>query len=231
MPQQPLSRRHFVGGAGALGAVTIFAPQALAARGRRQPTLRGGASARACCRATRAPRRSPSGPRCPASAGSGSVELEVARDRGFSRVVARKLIPTSRRHRPRRQGAGGRPRGRTSSTTTASPRGTRTARSGRFRTALPPDSHQTVKFAFFSCQDFTFGYFNAHALLAREDVDFVVNLGDYIYAEAYHQPRQHVGRRAHRPGRRGHDAGRLPGQVPALPQRPQPAARCTPSSR
>ncbi len=43
-----------------------------------------------------------------------------------------------------------------------------------------------MKFAFFSCQDFTFGYYNAHALLAREDVDFVVNLGDYIYAEAYH---------------------------------------------
>ena len=45
-----------------------------------------------------------------------------------------------------------------------------------------------MKFAFFSCQDYTFGYYNAHALLAREDVDFVVNLGDYIYAEAYHSP-------------------------------------------
>ena len=55
---------------------------------------------------------------------------------------------------------------------------------GRFRTALPPDSRQPVRFAFFSCQEFTFGYFNAHNLLAREDVDFVVNLGDYIYAEA-----------------------------------------------
>jgi alkaline phosphatase D len=41
-----------------------------------------------------------------------------------------------------------------------------------------------VRFAFFSCQDYGFGYFNAHALMAREDVDFVVNLGDYIYAEA-----------------------------------------------
>ena len=57
---------------------------------------------------------------------------------------------------------------------------------GRFRTALPPDSNQPVRFAFFSCQDFTFGYFTAHAMLAKEDVDFVVNLGDYIYAEAYH---------------------------------------------
>ena len=45
-----------------------------------------------------------------------------------------------------------------------------------------------MRFAFFSCQDYAFGYFNAHALLAREDVDFVVNLGDYIYAEAYYTP-------------------------------------------
>ena len=43
-----------------------------------------------------------------------------------------------------------------------------------------------MKFAFFSCQDYTFGYYSAHALLLNEDVDFVVNLGDYIYAEAYH---------------------------------------------
>jgi alkaline phosphatase D len=59
---------------------------------------------------------------------------------------------------------------------------------GRFRTALPPDSRQPVRFAFFSCQEYTFGYFNAHNLLAEEDIDFVVNLGDYIYAEAYYRP-------------------------------------------
>ena len=38
---------------------------------------------------------------------------------------------------------------------------------GRFRTALPPDSRQPVRFAFFSCQDFAFGYFHAHKLLAQ----------------------------------------------------------------
>ncbi len=94
---------------------------------------------------------------------------------------------------------------------------------GRFRTALPPDSRQAVKFAFFSCQDYTFGYYNAHALLANEDVDFVVNLGDYIYAEAYHSAGSKSGRRAHRPDRRGQLARRLPGQVRPLPHRPQPA--------
>ena len=32
---------------------------------------------------------------------------------------------------------------------------------GRFRTALPADSKEPVKFAFFSCQDYTHGYYNA----------------------------------------------------------------------
>ena len=54
---------------------------------------------------------------------------------------------------------------------------------GRFQTALPADSNEPVRFAFFSCQEYSFGYFNAHRLLAREDVDFVVNLGDYIYSD------------------------------------------------
>ena len=43
-----------------------------------------------------------------------------------------------------------------------------------------------MRFAFFSCADYTHGYYNAYDLLEREDVDFVVCLGDYIYAESYH---------------------------------------------
>ncbi len=61
------------------------------------------------------------------------------------------------------------------------------SRVGRFRTAPTVTSTRAVKYAFFSCQDYTFGYFNAHGAMAREDdLDFVVNLGDYIYAETYH---------------------------------------------
>ena len=109
----------------------------------------------------------------------------MARDRGFRKVVARDLIKTSARrvHSAKARVTGLEPHEqyyyRFATRDEESP-------VGRFRTALPPDSHQPVRFAFFSCQDFTFGYFNAHALLAKEDVDFVVNLGDYIYAEAYH---------------------------------------------
>src|SRR3954469_438732 len=59
---------------------------------------------------------------------------------------------------------------------------------GRFRTAYPADSHAPVKVAFFSCQEFTAGYYHAHADLAKQDVDLVICLGDYIYEKAYETP-------------------------------------------
>jgi phosphodiesterase/alkaline phosphatase D-like protein len=115
--------------------------------------------------------------------GAGTVELELARDRGFRRVVARELVRTSERsaHSVKARVAGLRPHEeywyRFSTRGEESP-------IGRFRTAPPADSREPVRFAFFSCKSYGFGYFNAHTLLAAEDVDFVINLGDYIYAEA-----------------------------------------------
>jgi alkaline phosphatase D len=53
---------------------------------------------------------------------------------------------------------------------------------GRTRTA--PASHarlQQLTFAFASCQAFHEGYFTAYQHMAREDLDLVVHLGDYIY--------------------------------------------------
>ena len=105
---------------------------------------------------------------------------------------------------------------------------------GRFQTALPADSNRPVKFAFFSCGEYTHGYFNGYDLMSRDDLDFVVCLGDYIYGEAYHSKAGGTGVRddAHRqeqpaePGHRarGADARQLPRQVRALPLR-QDAAR------
>ena len=185
MPQQPLSRRHFVTGAGALGAVTIFAPQALGARGRRQPTLRGGRFRQGILSGDPTPNGITLWTKVDGVGGRGSVELEVARDRGFRRVVARKLIPTSGSIDHAVKARVGGLKAHEQYYYRFSTRGENSP-VGRFRTALPPDSRQPVKFAFFSCQDYTFGFYNAHQLLAGEDVDFVVNLGDYIYAEAYH---------------------------------------------
>src|SRR4051812_49363509 len=105
--------------------------------------------------------------------GAGSVGLEVATDKAFRHVVARKELATS---------------GASFHTVKARISGleaheqyyyrfaTRTTHSavGRARTALPADSEQPVRFAFFSCQDYTHGFYNAHAALAEEDdLDFV----------------------------------------------------------
>ena len=58
-----------------------------------------------------------------------------------------------------------------------------------------------MRLGFFSCQNYPHGFFNAHELMAREDLDFVVNLGDYIYAEAYHSRADGTGVRDDRIGR------------------------------
>lgn len=52
---------------------------------------------------------------------------------------------------------------------------------GRTRT-LPAGSLSHARFAVVSCSSLAHGYFNAYRTLAeRDDVDFVVHLGDYIY--------------------------------------------------
>ena len=58
---------------------------------------------------------------------------------------------------------------------------------GRFRTRRPADSQEPVRIGFFSCQDWQAGYYNAHAALAREDVDLIVCLGDYIYERTFYE--------------------------------------------
>jgi alkaline phosphatase D len=53
---------------------------------------------------------------------------------------------------------------------------------GRTRTAPAASTSPSVlRFAFASCQNYTQGYYTAHAALAQEDLHAVVFLGDYIY--------------------------------------------------
>ena len=52
---------------------------------------------------------------------------------------------------------------------------------GRTRTAPPFGSMEPLSFAFVSCQHFANGFYYAHRHLARENIDFAVHLGDYIY--------------------------------------------------
>ncbi|MFD0775458.1 alkaline phosphatase D family protein [Streptomonospora algeriensis] len=53
---------------------------------------------------------------------------------------------------------------------------------GTTRTAPPPSSMAgTLAFAFASCQKWDQGHYTAYEHLAREDLDLVLHLGDYIY--------------------------------------------------
>jgi alkaline phosphatase D len=180
------SRRGFLAGAGGLAAAAaLTGPDAFAARPRKAPSLRGGRFAEGVLSGDPTPDGATVWTRLSDVEGRGTVELEVARDHGFRNVVARGLLKTSAAsaYSVKSRVVNLRPYEeyfyRFSTKGHESP-------IGRFRTALPPDSRQPVRFAFFSCQDYTFGHFNAQALLADEDIDFVVNLGDYTYAETYY---------------------------------------------
>ncbi|MEU2433795.1 alkaline phosphatase D family protein [Streptomyces sp. NPDC007861] len=56
----------------------------------------------------------------------------------------------------------------------------KTSRTGRTKTA-PVGAVSSVRFAAANCQAFADGFYAAHLGIARENVDFVVHLGDYIY--------------------------------------------------
>ncbi len=56
------------------------------------------------------------------------------------------------------------------------------SRTGRTKTAPADDNPREIKFAYASCQDYIGRYYNNYlSLLAQDDLDFVVHLGDYIY--------------------------------------------------
>ncbi len=56
-----------------------------------------------------------------------------------------------------------------------------TSHIGKAKTAPAADADVPVRFAFLSCQDFIGRYYNSYLLLQKEELDFVVFLGDYIY--------------------------------------------------
>ncbi len=55
---------------------------------------------------------------------------------------------------------------------------------GRFRTAPSPTSPTPLRLAVASCQHYEEGLFTAYAHMAREELDLVAHLGDYIYEYA-----------------------------------------------
>jgi alkaline phosphatase D len=74
-----------------------------------------------------------------------------------------------------------------------------TSLSGRTRT-LPGAGVTHLRFAQTSCCKFNAGFFNAYgALAARDDIQFLLHLGDYIYEASNTPPRRPNPRSGHRP--------------------------------
>ena len=116
---------------------------------------------------------------------SGNVGYEVARDPGFAQVVSSgtAVADAAADFTVHQRVSGVLAPGeeyfyRFSTASASSP-------VGRFRTARPAGSTETVRIAFFSCQEFIAGFYAAHRDLAAQDVDLVVCLGDYIYEQAF----------------------------------------------
>ena len=195
------TRREFLRRTSGAAAVAVFSPYALAeATAAPRRLLRGGEFASGVASGDPTPKGITLWTHVHEVGGNGGVRLEIARDRDFRRIVTSKVVQTrpSIDHTVKVRVGGLRAderyyyrfetRGSESNV-------------GRFQTALPEDSNRPVKLAFFSCQNFPHGFYNAHALMEREDLDFVVNLGDYIYAEAYHSRKDGTGVRDDRIGR------------------------------
>jgi len=115
--------------------------------------------------------------------GSVAVQWRIARDQGLRNPVAAGAVVTDvTRDFTVKVDAGGLEPGRTyyygfTCEGVRSPR-------GRTRT-LPVGVVDSLRFAFVSCSNYPYGYFNAYRRIAeRHDLDFVLHLGDYIYEYA-----------------------------------------------
>lgn len=178
------TRRNFLATGGSLAAVSVLAPGSLATAlgGSRARLFSGGKFPDGVISGDPTPRGITLWTRVADVGGRGRVRLEVARDRDFRRVVAADELLTrdSLNHTVKvRLGRLDPDERYYYRFETAN----RQSIVGRFQTALPPDSRRPVRFGVFSCQEYTNGFYNAHAAMARDDLDFVVNLGDYIYSD------------------------------------------------
>jgi len=183
-----VSRRQFVTAAGGVTAAAVLAPQSLALgapRGSAAKLLKSGTFADGIASGDPTTKSIVLWTRLDGASGTGQVELEVATDKALRKVVARSKITTNEKvnHAVKAQVTKLKPHEQYYYRFAT---GKKDSPVGRFRTALPADSKETVKFAFFSCADYTHGWYNAYEHMAGQDLDFIVCLGDYIYDESYH---------------------------------------------
>jgi phosphodiesterase/alkaline phosphatase D-like protein len=112
------------------------------------------------------------------------VTVEVAKDESFGSVVLRRDVPIARLrdHTCKVRVTGLQPDTRYffrfATRDSSSP-------VGRTQTAPPPDSQRPIRIGYFSCQDFSSGYYGVYAKLLDLDCDLIVCGGDYIYDRIY----------------------------------------------
>ena len=181
-----IDRRTFVRSALTAGAGVLLAPSAGWSAAQRARLATEGAFAQGVASGEPATDAITLWTRLAGVTASANVGYEVARDKGFANVVASGTAAADAAAdytvHQRVSGAFLKPGEeyyyRFTTAAASSP-------VGRFRTARPAGSSETVRIAFFSCQEFIAGYYAAHRDLAAQDVDLVVCLGDYIYEQAY----------------------------------------------
>ena len=189
MIDDQFTRRRFVTGAG-LGAGALIlggVPVGAGAQTRRPPFARGGTFPQGVASGEPGTRGMTLWTRLEGYRSDRRLGVEIARDPDFRRVVYRRNIVAKasedgavklRVERGLRPGERYYYRFETRGADSAV---------GRFQTLRPPDSAEPVRIVFFSCQDYQSGYYGAHRVIADEDVDMVVCLGDYIYEKAFYE--------------------------------------------
>ena len=203
------TRRQFVVRTGTTTATAILSPSAMAAgldSARKVKLAHGGRFSEGVMSGEPTPSAITLWTRLADIDGAVGVDLEVATDKSFRHVVAHKRLTTSAavNHNVKSRITGLKAHEQYYYRFATA---TKDGQVGRFRTTLPADSLQPVRFAFWSCQDYTHGYYNAHERMANEDLDFVVCLGDYIYDETYHTVKDGTGVRDDKTGRAQQESG------------------------
>jgi phosphodiesterase/alkaline phosphatase D-like protein len=116
------------------------------------------------------------------------ARLVIAKDPGMRKVVATAIVPTG-------NGVDGALKARVGGLKPqteyfyAWESGTAVSEIGRTRTAPAPGSAKRLRMAFSSCQQYTAGFFGAHAHAATlPDLDLYLFLGDYVYEKPSFDP-------------------------------------------
>ena len=181
-----LRRREFlIGGAGAGIALAGPLNYAAMARNLRVPAATHGKFAHGVAAGFPSPKGITLWTRVSELHRSSKLTLEVAKDKHFRDVVkSKEVVAEENRDFTVHQHVGGLKAGHEYFYRFETKH--KSSGVGRFRTLPPPDSKQKLRIGFYSCQDYEAGYFNTQAALAKDDLDLVVCLGDYIYEHSYY---------------------------------------------